>query len=269
MKSKIEIKDQPFDITDSEVHSTMDFGSVVEQYRSEKLESHIMRKLTIRFSILLILITAIGVLIYFSDKPSKETDSSDVDKNHSHNESNLLSDSSKFDISDEFDSLILEEHTKEKILDKSQVKEIQKESESNDQVGEIGVVNQTAIVDSSSHQGAPIISEPREKEKTTENVVITARPLQGEEQLYTYFDQNLIYPQSAIKDSIEGIVEVQFSILKDSTVANIKIIKSLGGDFDKETIRVIKAMPKWIPATKNGKPIISRISIPLTFNIEK
>lgn len=100
-------------------------------------------------------------------------------------------------------------------------------------------------------------------------VYVEAVPVEGLSYLYAYFHESLTYPNELRKDSIEGVVLIRFSILKDSTVSNVEIVQSLGEKFDNEAIRVISNMPKWIPATVNSTPVSSKLSIPLTFNIKK
>lgn len=95
-----------------------------------------------------------------------------------------------------------------------------------------------------------------------------AAPVDGYPSLYTYFDKELKYP-AAPTDSIQGIVTVSFAITKAGTPDFIKIENSLGEAFDAECIRVIKNMPPWKPATMYGKPVQTRLSIPLTFKIKK
>ena len=96
-----------------------------------------------------------------------------------------------------------------------------------------------------------------------------AEPLNGYPDLYAYFQKELKYPVEALKDSIEGIVSVSFVINKEGKPEQVKILNSLGTAFDNEATRVITGMPGWKPAAMNGKAVPARISMPLTFQIEK
>jgi protein TonB len=79
----------------------------------------------------------------------------------------------------------------------------------------------------------------------------------------------LQYPEEGLKDSIQGVVTVSFIINEIGSPEKIQIENSLGEAFDRETIKMIEQMPRWNPATVNGKPIASRLAIPLTFQIKK
>lgn len=97
---------------------------------------------------------------------------------------------------------------------------------------------------------------------------LAAEPIDGYPSLYSYFDRELKYPMQLTKDSIQGVESVAFVIDKNGKPVKIEIQQSLGAAFDKEVIRLIESMPPWKPATLNGEPILSKISIPFTFRIK-
>ncbi len=101
-----------------------------------------------------------------------------------------------------------------------------------------------------------------------EPVYIQSAPVEGYANLYTYFERELIYPEEAIADSIQGTVTAHCTIGKDGKPKNIRIENSLGKAFDVEVIRIIESMPNWNPATLNGIPMESKISLPLSFKLK-
>ncbi|MEL7006460.1 MAG: TonB family protein, partial [Bacteroidota bacterium] len=111
--------------------------------------------------------------------------------------------------------------------------------------------------------------EQKEDSKASEYVYLEAEPLNGIASLYEYFDETLTYPVEALKDSIQGVTLVTFTINTAGRAEKIIIEKSLGPLFDKEAIRVLDGMQEWRPASINGQSIDSKVSIPLTFRIEK
>ena len=96
-----------------------------------------------------------------------------------------------------------------------------------------------------------------------------AEPVDGFPSLYEYFNDELVYPGEAIGDSIQGVMTASFVIGVTGTPENIRIENSLGEAFDEEVRRLIENMPAWKPATVNGKPVPSRLSIPVTFRLQK
>ena len=114
-----------------------------------------------------------------------------------------------------------------------------------------------------------VIKTDDKPEPVTADVYTEAEPMGGYPDLYAYFQKELTYPAEAVKDSIEGIVSVSFVIGRNGKPEQIKILNSLGTVFDNEAMRVIGGMPEWKPASLNGKPMPARISMPLTFQIER
>ncbi len=87
----------------------------------------------------------------------------------------------------------------------------------------------------------------------------------GSVAMKAYLEKNLIYPKLAKEASLEGVVIVSFIVKKDGSIANIKILKSLGKGCDEEAIRLIKTMPKWIPGKQNGKAKESKMTLQIRF----
>lgn len=65
----------------------------------------------------------------------------------------------------------------------------------------------------------------------------------------------------------EERVIVQFVVRKDGSITNIRVAKSLDPYFDRESIRIVKAMPKWKPGRKDGKPVNVRFFVPIGWEV--
>lgn len=90
----------------------------------------------------------------------------------------------------------------------------------------------------------------------------------GDEDIKNFFLENIEYPESAIHDSIEGTVYVQFVINVDGSVSNPKIVRGVRDDLDKECIRVVNKMPPWKPARTMVEPVKVQYCIPFSFQFE-
>ena len=88
----------------------------------------------------------------------------------------------------------------------------------------------------------------------------------GQAALDKYLADNVRYPASAKENGVEGIVGVQFIVHTDGSLGTIKIIRMVDPDLEQEAIRVVKNMPAWIPADKNGSPVeaSAQVSVPFT-----
>ena len=90
----------------------------------------------------------------------------------------------------------------------------------------------------------------------------------GERALLNYLMENVKYPPSAIKDSIQGRVVVQFVVEKNGEVGEVKVVRSVREDLDEEAVRVIKTLPKFSPGRQNGKVVSDWYTLPVTFKLQ-
>lgn len=89
----------------------------------------------------------------------------------------------------------------------------------------------------------------------------------GEKAMYGFIAKNLRYVSGCM--DVVGTVYISFIIEKDGSVSTIKELKGIPNfpAMTQEAIRVISIMPKWKPATQNGKPIRSRYTVPVRFTL--
>lgn len=83
----------------------------------------------------------------------------------------------------------------------------------------------------------------------------------------TFLGQNLVYPEVARQAGITGKVYVQFVINKKGKMENIKVIRSPHESLSKESVRVIKKMPRWKPGVQDGKKVKVRYTLPINFTL--
>jgi TonB family protein len=86
----------------------------------------------------------------------------------------------------------------------------------------------------------------------------------GLDSLNVYVKTHLKYPLSAKRDSIEGKVIVQFFVDTTGFVSDVTVIQSVRLDIDKEAVRVISEMPKWV-----GTNVRVKYKLPINFFIQK
>lgn len=81
--------------------------------------------------------------------------------------------------------------------------------------------------------------------------------------------QYLKYPDSAVRNGIQGRVLVEFIIGKDGNVSDVRVVKGVSEELDAEAVKVISASPKWKPGKVNGNKVRSSMTIPVEFKLEK
>lgn len=79
----------------------------------------------------------------------------------------------------------------------------------------------------------------------------------------------LKYPESAIRNGIQGRVTVDFVIEKDGKVTDVKVSKGVSEELDAEAVKVVAASPKWKPGRVNGNKVRTSMSIHVDFRLEK
>lgn len=94
-----------------------------------------------------------------------------------------------------------------------------------------------------------------------------ATPVGGMNAFFNYFADNLAYPALAKKTGVEGKVYLQFVVDRYGEIDQVTVLKGIGYGCDQEAVRVMKAAPKWNPAKQRGRPVSSRVTLPLNFKL--
>ena len=58
----------------------------------------------------------------------------------------------------------------------------------------------------------------------------------------SFLGQNLVYPESAVQNNIQGKVLVKFVVTKEGNVANVEVIQSVDPALNAEAVRVVSLM---------------------------
>lgn len=84
-----------------------------------------------------------------------------------------------------------------------------------------------------------------------------------------YLMENLEYPKDALKDGIEEKVILTFTVDKNGVISNIKTLGKYYPSLEKEAIRLVERMPKWLPALDiaTKEPIESQGGIAIPFEL--
>jgi TonB family protein len=85
--------------------------------------------------------------------------------------------------------------------------------------------------------------------------------------LFKYLSMNVVYPIAAEENGIQGRVLVAFIVEKDGSIIEARVVKSVDPSLDKEALRVIKSMPRWIPGKQDGVPVRVRYNVPVNFRL--
>lgn len=90
--------------------------------------------------------------------------------------------------------------------------------------------------------------------------------LGGNEALMKFIKDNITYPDP--EACVQGRVVVKFIVERDGSISHAQIARSLDPIFDKEALRVVNNMPKWIPGKQNGKTVRVSYNVPVSFRMD-
>ena len=82
-----------------------------------------------------------------------------------------------------------------------------------------------------------------------------------------FLQTNMKYPKDAEKQKVEGRVLVMFIVETDGSVSDVKVARNVFPSLDEEAVRVVEAMPKWIPGKEKGKAVRVKYTLPVVFRL--
>ena len=90
----------------------------------------------------------------------------------------------------------------------------------------------------------------------------------GEAALMKYLQSHINYPPMAAENNVQGRVVVQFVVDKTGKVGEVKVVRSVDKDLDREAVRVCKSLPKFTPGRQNGQAVSVWYTLPVTFKLQ-
>jgi protein TonB len=82
-----------------------------------------------------------------------------------------------------------------------------------------------------------------------------------------YLSENLKYPTQARRMGVEGSVILVFVINTDGSIQDVEVLRGIGGGCDEEAIKIVKNAPKWEPGKQRGRPVRTRMRLPIRFKL--
>ena len=112
--------------------------------------------------------------------------------------------------------------------------------------------------------------EPPKEEETKVFDVVEVMPTfpGGQQALFEWLSKNIKYPVVAEENGVQGRVIVTFVVERNGSITDVQVAKSVDPSLDKEAVRVVKAMPHWIPGKQNGSAVRVKFTVPVTFRLQ-
>ena len=112
--------------------------------------------------------------------------------------------------------------------------------------------------------------EPPKEEETKVFDVVEVMPTfpGGNAALFEWLSKNIKYPVVAEENGVQGRVIVTFVVERNGSITDVQVAKSVDPSLDKEAVRVVNAMPHWIPGKQNGSAVRVKFTVPVTFRLQ-
>lgn len=91
----------------------------------------------------------------------------------------------------------------------------------------------------------------------------------GDVALLKYISDHIKYPTIAMENNVQGKVVVQFVVTRDGSIGEVKVARGKDPDLDKEAVRVVKTLPKFIPGKMNGQAVNVWYTLPINFKLQQ
>ncbi|MDD6280384.1 MAG: TonB family protein [Bacteroidales bacterium] len=117
-----------------------------------------------------------------------------------------------------------------------------------------------------------IIVEEKKPEPVKEEIFTAVEQMPqfpgGEAELLKYIATHIKYPTMAAENNIQGRVVVKFVVKKDGNVGEVVVLRGKDPDLDKEAVRVVKTLPRFIPGKMNGQSVSVWYTLPINFKLQ-
>lgn len=123
-----------------------------------------------------------------------------------------------------------------------------------------------------THKDEIIVEEKKPEPKKEEIFTAVEQMPQfpgGEAELMKYVTNHIKYPTMAAENNIQGRVVVKFVVKKDGSVGEVQVLRGKDPDLDKEAVRVVRTLPKFIPGKMNGQAVSVWFTLPINFKLQQ
>lgn len=90
----------------------------------------------------------------------------------------------------------------------------------------------------------------------------------GEAEMMNFIGKSLRYPVVDQENGTQGRVTVRFVVTKTGDIDQVEVLRGVSPTCDREAMRVVKSMPRWIPGKQNGKPVAVYFTLPVAYKLK-
>ncbi len=113
-----------------------------------------------------------------------------------------------------------------------------------------------------------IVEAEPEEEKPFEVVEQNPEFPGGIAELNKFLSENIRYPVIAQENGIQGRVIIRFVVSRTGDISNVEVLRGVDPSLDREAVRVVQSMPKWIPGRQRGRAVPVYFTLPVHFRLQ-
>jgi TonB family protein len=91
----------------------------------------------------------------------------------------------------------------------------------------------------------------------------------GSTEMMKYLIKNFKYPDCLMAEYPYGRIFIEFTVNIDGSIEQVKLIKGVSNEIDKEAFSLVKEMPQWKPAKHGKDKVRSRIKINIEYTLKE
>lgn len=158
----------------------------------------------------------------------------------------------------------------EEVAEEQEMKAVEEVLESNLQVSvaDIQGTDEESGLDIAELEQHKVIVEEKVEEKPYQTVEQMPVFPGGEIEMQKFVANSLRYPIAAQENGTQGRVTIRFVVTPTGDISNVEVLRGIDPLCDKEAVRVVKSMPKWIPGKQNGRNVSVYFTLPIVFRLQ-
>ena len=128
-----------------------------------------------------------------------------------------------------------------------------------------------ALQEYGTDKGVIVVTTGQSKKKAIPFQLITQKPrFNGGDanEFSKWVSQNVKYPEKCRQSMVQGRVTLQFTVTEEGKVTDVKVLRSVNDEIDREAVRVVSESPLWTPGKDaNGEIVPVTYTFPVIFQL--
>jgi TonB family protein len=91
----------------------------------------------------------------------------------------------------------------------------------------------------------------------------------GDKALLEFIKKEMKYPAESVEYGEQGRVVIEITVDAQGHIVNPKVIKSISPSLDREALRIVSKMPRWMPGKKDWMYVDMKYILPIMFKLDE